>query len=148
MQRGERWHGSERAVNDERCQSGKITTIVVARGTFEDVTQFGARLEGLVIDEGGQTVVAHYELVDAAGTVLGGGGEVSISFAALDVIDARLGGTKKLTVDQRLDLVAKFMRPLIVATFEPQPAPVDCVVNAHGVHVDARRVLGSIHADR
>lgn len=102
-----------------------------------DDVKVGTRLKTILGD--GETLVITYDLVDPAGTIHADAATIRIPFAALDLIDQRLGGTEPLTLEQRIDLVAKFLRPLTVWTFTrreasqaPPPQRQDVTVNAHG----------------
>jgi hypothetical protein len=127
-------------------------------GDVAHVVQLGAKLVGVALDHGARAVRAKYELVDAAGHDFGCGGEIAISFEALDAVDATLGGREPLTAQEQIDLVGKIIRPLFVATFtgaaagpeveqpperppEPRPAAADrqdAFVECHGEIVDMR----------
>jgi len=89
-----------------------------------------ARAVGVDLDASKRIAVMHYTMVDAeTGEDLGCGGEVRISFDALDVIDARLGGRAPLTPPQRVDLLAKLVPSVCTARFVrteiPPRAPGD-----------------------
>lgn len=134
--------------------------------------EFGARLSDIELDVSARVAVARYDLVAAPGESLGCGGEVRISFDVLDTIDRALGGTRPLTAAQRVDLVGKLVRPLVVARFsrteippppaapaaelepeEPSPPtlpegpPKDAFVSAHGVHVPAGEFVPTIKGE-
>ena len=113
---------------------GKKATIVATEWyllpAVEETTQLGARLKGISIREA--TVVAEYTLIDPTGAELGGDGAIQISFAALDAMHQRLGGCEPLSEAERLDLAAKWLRPLFVLSFARRQ---DVTVQAKGVVV-------------
>jgi hypothetical protein len=93
--------------------------------------EVGARLEEVSLDE--DNVSARYALVDGTGTRIADGGEVRISFAALDEIHRRLGGVAPLTAQERIGMASGFLRPLMVASMKPRPpARQDATVNVEG----------------
>jgi len=103
--------------------------------------QLGARLKGLSVLGSESSIVATYELINPKNVPVGGGGSVRIEFAALDAIDKQLGGTGCPSDEQRIDLAAKFLRPLIVGNFErvePSTEREDVTIHAHGVVASAR----------